>query len=719
MASLARRAAAATPDRATTKSKGKGKARAREGAVVAAEGDGGRGGDPVFVPQLPYEILLMILGFAARAADDSARPLAFLLLNKRVSQDLWPHIYRRVTLSTYASLDSFSSLLLNQPHLRKLVKALWIGPRSLHSDLLRALAPDDVQLHHERSAWSLVLRRTHNILRSCRNIQNLALSGKLISVDHAESYGKACAPREVWGINPYSFVCAYTADILDKTEIFQLYDLTLAQEECSSIVQMRQLRHFIWTTPALSSTSTFSSSAAGVGNRYHPPREAALLWRLLLLSNPNTYNRKTRPPLKATFIAGSDLVADIESFLCPVPLPTVKAKNTKTTNWAHHGGNQSPHRKRGAFAAEHPKHRNHSRNGDSISTRASIGGHSSSDGETQLFNTGAGSDLSDSEEGDDDYFEEINDDEGDSDSDRPPYASSSSQYHHHHNHSNDYLHPSASSHSSAIARAEALEASLRSLSFNDVPPALFLYQPSPSVSSGHSHGHSNGHGHGNHSQYHGQGRFDGSVDEEPTNGGVLQQQGGGSGSGSDSVDPDAALNALSYDPPSLHTHHHNNTNQHHHHQSRRLTARAPSLSSLTSTRASTHGHSFHNHAHTPVLQQQQQQQQQQQRRPTLDDIDAPNRLRTQVVPRQMVLEWEALRDRVCPVNPPISPLAALTNPYIGYGALGGVGASTGAGVGLGLGGSGGEGDGQVEEEEIDPGHALWRIWQMWLEATEI
>ncbi|KAE8229207.1 hypothetical protein CF326_g5828 [Tilletia indica] len=704
-----------TVDKSTSMRKGKEVA-----GRIGEGGKGGRGGgdlaveQPRFVPQLPYELLLIILGFAARCADDSSRPLSFLLLNKRISQDLHPHIYRRITLSSYASLDSFSSLLLNQPHLRKHVKALWIGPRSLNSDLLRALAPDDVQLHHERSAWSLVLRRTHNILRSCRNIQNLALSGKLISVDHAKSYGKACAPREVWGINPYSFVCAYTADILEKTEIFQLYDLTLAQEECSSIVQMRKLRHFIWTTPSLSSTSTFStaSAAAGAGVRYHPPREAALLWRLLLLSNPNTHNRKTRPPLRATFMAGSDLVAEVEGCLCPIRLPApVKAVKVKTTN-GHHNHGKSLRPKRDNSAVGHAKDGNGSANGDTISTRASLGGHSSSDGESLVA---AGSEVSDSEE------DEEDEDDSDGHSDRPPYASSSSQHHHHHHHTHNngnlspLLHPSSSS--SAFTRAEALEASLRSLSFNDVPPPLFLYQPSPSLSSG-GHSHSNGHGNGyGNSQTHGQGRFDGLPEggqsanghggqgPAPAQDAVdLNNDGDGVQEVVELVDPDAALNALSYDPPPL-----QHTQQHNHHQSqnRRLVPRAPSLSSLTSTRASTHGHSSHNHA---SLQQQQQQQ----HRPTLDDIDAPNRLRTRIVPRQMVLEWEALRDRVCPVNPPISPLAGL-NPYIGYGIGGTI--AGGTVVGDGVGGVGG--DEESEAEAVDPGNALLRIWQLWIEATDI
>ncbi|KAL9938082.1 hypothetical protein V8E36_002705 [Tilletia maclaganii] len=759
---------------------GKGKAKVTATAAAVDDDPGQRA-----ARSLPYEIQLLILQHAAAAAD--SRPLSLLLLNKQVSQDLAPYIYRRISLSSYAALDSFSSLLLTHPHICKHVKALWIGPRALSSDLLRALAPDDVQLHHERSACTLVLRRTHNILRSCRNIQSLALSGKLISIDHAKSYGKACNPREVWAVNPYSFVTHYEAPILERTETFQLFDLTLAQEECSTIIKMPKLQHFVWTTPSFSSTSQFVSqqqraSSSSGGPRYHPPREAALLWRLLFLSNPFTHNRKTRPPLRTTFAAGPELVAEVEASLCPTrlpPIPTITAANSNSRGKAKGKAKEQHSHK----LERRRKNVNDTIITDSVSMRASHGGHSTSTEESSSFDGDddgairpgdisndtaaggtAGHDNSDDDEDEEGSVGTEDEDDEDEDEDEDEDVNSALAHTSFSQQSHTLVPPDLPL--SATARAEALEASFRSLTFStsgldDPPPPLFLYQPTPSLSSAghHSNGSSSNAGHQSYLGGHARaGGFEGAVitemvqqhhgDHDPQQAGPGAGADGGAGStdtnNGTEPDPDAALNILSYEVPQAGRHNHHNSLHSPpmiHNPRSTLTARAPSLSSLSSTVASTHGHSSHHHhssSTTPRLSLPPANgaQQQQPYKPTLDDIDAPNRLRTRAVPRAMILEWEALRDRVCPVNP--SPMS-LYNPSTsttasrtwyesasnsvspnpaGWDALARGGGSSSGGVGTP---ADGFGDGGAEvgmQEEIDPGNALFRIWRLWIEATE-
>ncbi|KAK0552040.1 hypothetical protein OC845_001899 [Tilletia horrida] len=710
-------------------------------------------------PYLPYEILLIILSYASKAAD--SRPLTFLLLNKRISQDLHQHIYKRVTLPSYAALDNFSTLLLTNPHLRKHLRALWIGPKSLQSDLLRALAPDDVQAQHERQACRNVLQRTHHILRSCRNIQNLALSGKLLSIDPAQSYGKACTPKEVWSINPYAYLSSYLAPILEKTEIFRLFDLTLAQEECANIVKMPKLRHFMWTTPSSSSTSSFASahphmasssstaSSSSHAVRYPPPREAALLWRILLLSNPHSHNRKTRPPLTATFAAAAELVSDVEASLCPFRRirTTLQKDNGGKNGVASRSNGRKKGRRRAVTNGSRGSAYSAASNGDGASTHASLD-HSSLESHAEEVEDSDDDEDEDDEEDDDDS----DSDDGDDSYDRRADTSSLTNHHH----GSAPLGPTSSSLSAsttssvtpALTQAEALEASFRSLAFSGVmngisddialPPALFLHQPAPGVNgnipNGSSSGSSLGGSH-SHASLPLQGGLEMSpeavIATAPTN----EVAGGANGvTSSDAPDPDAALNAISYEPPP---------------PSRPLGRRAPSFTSLTST----HGHSSQNHARlgaqNGIWNPHQLGSSSSSSssastanggatsvsavyHPTLDDIDAPHRLRLEVVPRQMVLEWEALRDRVCPVNPPLSTssffsTAAAPTVTTSSGSLSGSNllgawdsisknATVGAEPDLGSGHT--NGSSLLEDDGIDPGNALWRIWRMWIEATE-
>ncbi|KDN49593.1 hypothetical protein K437DRAFT_255271 [Tilletiaria anomala UBC 951] len=195
---------------------------------------------------LPYEIFFQILVLAS--VDQQVGP-KLLSLSRDIYERLSQHVYAKVTLSSAHAIDAFASLLRSRPEFGRKVKSLWIGPTELDSDLLSALAPPESVMCRSVNLRDKVYTYTKFILRSCRKVDNLALSGGLCVPDAAFAYGTACQPKRLTCVNPHSFVGAFSAPIFNKVIELHLIDTSLAVEDGDEISKMQNLRHFIWSSP--------------------------------------------------------------------------------------------------------------------------------------------------------------------------------------------------------------------------------------------------------------------------------------------------------------------------------------------------------------------------------------------------------------------------------------------------------------------------------------
>ena len=119
----------------------------------------------------------------------------------------------------------------------------------MHSDLLPALSPPDTVMSRSVNLREKVYAFTKFILRACRKVDYLSLSGGLCTPDAAFSYGTACQPKRLMCVNPHSFVGAFSAPMFNKVKELHLVDTSLAVEDGDQISKMQNLRHFIWSSP--------------------------------------------------------------------------------------------------------------------------------------------------------------------------------------------------------------------------------------------------------------------------------------------------------------------------------------------------------------------------------------------------------------------------------------------------------------------------------------
>ncbi len=236
------------------------------------------------VKALPYELFIEIF---AIALQDQSNVGKLMSLSKSLNEELATHAYAQVTLSSAESVERFYNLIRLKPDFGRKVKALWIGPTELHSDLLAALAPPESVMCRSVNLREQVYVYTKFILRTCRKVENLALSGGLCIPDAAFSYGTACQPKRLTCVNPHSFVGAFSAPIFNKVVELHLIDTSLAIEDGDQISKMQSLRHFIWSSPKEDSD---------------PAQEAARIHRMVLQS----LNGELPPNMTAPYIGMND-----------------------------------------------------------------------------------------------------------------------------------------------------------------------------------------------------------------------------------------------------------------------------------------------------------------------------------------------------------------------------------------------------------------------------
>ena len=87
------------------------------------------------------------------------------------------------------------------------------------------------------------------MLRACRRVEDVALSGSLVSADVVHSYGTACQPGIITSINPHSFISAFDAPIFRRVHTLRVCDLNLSLSEVHAIRRMPALRSFTYTSP--------------------------------------------------------------------------------------------------------------------------------------------------------------------------------------------------------------------------------------------------------------------------------------------------------------------------------------------------------------------------------------------------------------------------------------------------------------------------------------
>ena len=161
---------------------------------------------PAFLhARLPAEILQRI--FVRAASLDQVTGVHLLQVNHAWRHTLEPMVYARVELRTAHAISTFCALVRARADLARAVRRLWIGPVHARSDLLTILAlptiGDSLYLATQREN---VYNDTRIILRACRRLDDVALSGSLIATDVVHSYGTACQPTIITSINPHSFI---------------------------------------------------------------------------------------------------------------------------------------------------------------------------------------------------------------------------------------------------------------------------------------------------------------------------------------------------------------------------------------------------------------------------------------------------------------------------------------------------------------------------------
>lgn len=190
---------------------------------------------------LPVEVLMAI--FARVIDQDQRTGVRLLLLNTHLRQALIPLVYRRVELYTSCALAKFAQLLTEQAEPARHVRYLWIGPRDTRSDLLSALSlptPGDSYLLEDMRRQ--VYTDTRFVLRACRRLTDVALSGSLVSTEVVNSYGTACQPVRLTSINPHSFISGFSAPIFRKVRELTVCDINLSQQEAEEIRKLSELR---------------------------------------------------------------------------------------------------------------------------------------------------------------------------------------------------------------------------------------------------------------------------------------------------------------------------------------------------------------------------------------------------------------------------------------------------------------------------------------------
>ncbi|WFD20995.1 hypothetical protein MCAP1_003250 [Malassezia caprae] len=209
---------------------------------------GGASAPAPAVRGMPTELVQRVL-LCSIEMDQVAVPRV-LCLSRAWHQALAPYVYTRVQLGSSDTLARFAELVQRRPEAARAVRRLWIGPRHARSDLLALLslpAPGDSDYVQQRREQVYV--QTRAVLRACRRLDDVALSGSLVAADLVHSYGTACQPRRLTSINPHSFISGFDAPIFRRVHTLALCDVNLSVSEARAIRQMPALQTFYLTTP--------------------------------------------------------------------------------------------------------------------------------------------------------------------------------------------------------------------------------------------------------------------------------------------------------------------------------------------------------------------------------------------------------------------------------------------------------------------------------------
>lgn len=203
---------------------------------------------------VPTDVIIEILQHYARVSPSCA--VNALLVSKHLSPALEEAVYANVSLFSAKGMDSFQSLVKKRPEVGRRVKALWIAPGRLNSDLIPALAPPTSNAAND-ARQRKVQALAREILRACRRLDHLALDGGFLTPQSAVGFGTACKPKTLLCVNPHSFLGHFSAPIFRTTvKRLEIVDTTLAVEEVDEIRQMQGLEAFVWTSPRANSDVT-------------------------------------------------------------------------------------------------------------------------------------------------------------------------------------------------------------------------------------------------------------------------------------------------------------------------------------------------------------------------------------------------------------------------------------------------------------------------------
>ncbi|WFD28605.1 hypothetical protein MNAN1_003618 [Malassezia nana] len=197
---------------------------------------------------MPTELVHRILLYCIEL--DQASVLMTVCLSRAWHRALVPFLYTRVQLGSSEALARFAEVVQRRPDMARAVRRLWIGPRHARSDLLDLLSlpqPSDTAYVQQRREQ--VYTHARLVLRACRRLEDVALSGSLVAADLVHSYGTACQPRRLTSINPHSFISGFDAPIFRRVHTLALCDVNLSLSEARAIRHMPALRTFLFTTP--------------------------------------------------------------------------------------------------------------------------------------------------------------------------------------------------------------------------------------------------------------------------------------------------------------------------------------------------------------------------------------------------------------------------------------------------------------------------------------
>lgn len=199
---------------------------------------------------LPSELITYILEFAASTATENTAKLHLLCVSKYYHERLSPLVFSTIVLCSSSTIHSFAALVKSDAKLARYVRRLWVGPDSSNSDLITALSPPS---YNEAGYITDMREHVHvsvrTILRCCRKLQDVALSGELLSLHAAHTYGTACQPVRLTSVNPHSFVGGFSAPIFRKVRVLRIVDTNLAFEEADEIRTLAELEWLIWSAP--------------------------------------------------------------------------------------------------------------------------------------------------------------------------------------------------------------------------------------------------------------------------------------------------------------------------------------------------------------------------------------------------------------------------------------------------------------------------------------